>query len=82
MSYFVYILQSQKDQRYYIGSTSDVQKRLEYHNSGRQRSTRYRTPFELVYKEEFPTKAEALKRDRQIKSYKGGNAFRRLLNKG
>ena len=79
MSYFVYILQSQKDHRFYIGSTSDVQQRVSYHNSGRQRSTRNRIPFELVYKEELPTKTAALKRERQIKSYKGGEAFKRLL---
>jgi putative endonuclease len=79
MSYFVYILQSEKDHRYYIGSTSHVQNRINYHNSGRQRSTRYRIPFKLVYQEELPTKTEALKREKQIKSYKGGEAFKRLL---
>jgi putative endonuclease len=41
MSYYVYILKSLKDGRYYIGSTSDVMARLKFHNSGLQRSTRY-----------------------------------------
>ena len=79
MPYFVYILQSQKDNKYYIGSTSDVQSRLEYHNSGRQRSTKSRTPFKLILFESYNSKEDALKREKQIKSWKGGNAFIRLI---
>jgi len=78
MGYFVYIIKSKKDNRYYIGSTSDVEARVNYHNSGRQRSTKNRTPFVLIYKEGYTTKTEALKREKQIKSYKGGNAFRKI----
>ena len=80
MSYYVYIIRSLKDNRYYIGSTSDLAGRLAYHNSGRQRSTRHRIPFELVYSEEYPDQGSALRRERQIKSYKGGDAFRKLIN--
>lgn len=79
MSHFVYILQSQKDHKYYIGSTSDVESRLIYHNSGRQRSTRSRIPFQLIYSESFSTKSEALRRERYIKSLKGGEAFKKLI---
>ena len=79
MSYFVYVLKSQKDNKNYIGSTSDVEKRLAFHNKGLQRSTRTRTPFVLIYHEEFTTKQEALKRELYIKSLKGGEAFKKLL---
>ena len=79
VSYFVYILQSEKDRRFYIGSSADVNRRLEYHNTGKQRSTKNRTPFKLVYKEELKTKSEALKREKQIKDFKGGEAFKKLL---
>ena len=77
--YFVYILKSIKDHKYYIGSTSDIHARLNYHNSGKQRSTRHRIPFELVYQEEYSDRKQAEKREREIKSYKGGEAFKRLL---
>ena len=77
--YYVYILRSLKDNRYYIGSTSDVQKRLAFHNAGLQRSTRYRIPFELVYQEIHNSKHEALKREHQIKAMKGGEGFKRLI---
>ena len=77
--YYVYILQSEKDNRCYIGSTSDVHERLKFHNAGLQRSTRYRIPFRLVYVEELPDKPAALKREKEIKGYKGGNSFKKLI---
>ncbi|MGZ5135427.1 MAG: GIY-YIG nuclease family protein [Flavitalea sp.] len=81
MSYFVYILQSVKDQKYYVGSTSDVEARLLFHNMQLQRSTRHRTPFIIVYIEELNNKSQALIREKEIKGYKGGNSFRKLLQK-
>ena len=77
--YYVYILKSLKDNKHYIGSTSDVEKRLSFHNNGFQRSTKHRIPFVWVYTEELTTKSEALRREKRIKSYKGGTAFTRLL---
>jgi putative endonuclease len=79
MEYYVYILQSLKDNKYYIGSSSDVNARLQFHNSGLQRSTKSRIPFRLVLHEKCETKEEALKREKQIKSWKGGIAFKKLL---
>ncbi|NOT49890.1 MAG: GIY-YIG nuclease family protein [Chitinophagaceae bacterium] len=79
MAYYVYILRSKKDNKYYIGSTSDVHARLNFHNAGLQRSTKSRVPFELVLIEEWDTKEEALKREKQIKNWKGGEAFRKLI---
>jgi putative endonuclease len=79
MLHYTYILQSLKDKKFYIGSTSDVGARLEFHNAGRQRSTRDRIPFKLVLFEEYETKTAALKREKQIKRWKGGEAFKRLI---
>ena len=79
MLHFVYLLQSQKDKKYYIGETVDVAARLLFHNSGRQRSTKSRTPFVLILVEQFETREEALLREKQIKSWKGGNAFKQLI---
>ncbi|HDR90585.1 MAG TPA: GIY-YIG nuclease family protein [Bacteroidetes bacterium] len=78
--YYVYILKSLKDGKYYIGSASNLTSRLDYHNFGKQRSTRNRTPFSLIYSEEFPEKSQALKREKQIKAFKGGEAFKKLIN--
>jgi putative endonuclease len=81
MKYFVYILQSLRDNRFYIGFTTNVENRLNYHNAGKQRSTKSRIPFKLIYTEEFDNKKSALKREKQIKSYKGGEAFKKMITK-
>jgi putative endonuclease len=80
MPYFVYILRSEKDGKYYIGSTHDVQKRLAFHNAGLQRSTKSRIPFIIIYSEECPDKQQALTREKLIKSYKSGHAFKLLIS--
>lgn len=82
MKYYIYILKSLKDHKFYIGSTSDLLARLKFHNEGLQRSTRNRVPFILVYSEELPSKTEALIREKQIKSFKGEDAFKRLISTG
>ncbi|MFZ9388460.1 MAG: GIY-YIG nuclease family protein [Chitinophagaceae bacterium] len=79
MPHYVYILKSLRDQKYYIGETSDVQARLLFHNQGLQRSTRNRIPLELVRVEQFTSRSEALKREKEIKSWKGGIKFRALI---
>lgn len=80
--YFVYVIQSEKNNRYYVGYTSDMADRLNHHNSGATRSTKTARPWKLVYKEEYSAKKDAEFRERQIKSYKGGQAFKNLLKKG
>ena len=82
MPYSVYILQSLKDNGYYVGAYKNVSARLRFHNKGLQRSTRHRIPFILIYSEEQSSKTAALKRERQIKSYKGGNGFKKLIDPG
>ena len=79
MPHYVYILQSQKDQKYYIGLTHDVEARLLFHNSGKQRSTKNRTPFKIILVEQFENRLLALAREKQVKSWKGGNAFKQLI---
>ncbi|MEE9466086.1 MAG: GIY-YIG nuclease family protein, partial [Candidatus Neomarinimicrobiota bacterium] len=78
--YFVYILQSESDSGYYIGFTSSLERRIWEHNSGKTRSLKHRRPLRLVYFEEYSSKSEAKAREQQIKSWKGGAAFRQLLD--
>ena len=77
--FHVYILKSLKDKRYYIGSTKNLEQRLIQHNSGQTKSLKYRLPLKLIYKEEYQTLYEARKREGKIKSFKGGNAFKKLI---
>jgi len=77
--YFVYILRSIAKNKFYIGSSEDLVNRLQYHNSGKVKSTKAYKPWKIIYTENFDNKSEALKREKQIKSYKGGNAFKLLV---
>ena len=78
--YFVYVLQSLVNFRYYVGQTNNLERRLLEHNSGFSKYTSFTRPFELVYFEKYETLTEARKREKQIKSYKGGRAFKMLIN--
>jgi putative endonuclease len=73
MKFYVYILRSLKDHRYYYGFTSDLQTRLQFHNEGLVKSTKSRTPLCLHYHEEFESKRMALKREKFFKSIDGYN---------
>ena len=77
---YVYILKSNKFNKYYIGCTSDWKRRIVEHNSSRVRSTKAQVTWSIVHLEEFSSKLEAFEREKQIKSFKGGNAFKNLLN--
>ena len=76
---FIYILFSPKTNRYYIGSTGDLEKRLKLHNAGLTKSTKYGIPWKIIYSEEYSNRKDAVKREKEIKSYKSGNAFKKLL---
>ena len=79
--YKVYILYSKLLKKYYIGHTNNLKERLYRHNRGLVRSTKSGKPWILVYSQSFETKSEAYKRELQIKSYKGGEAFKKLISK-
>jgi len=68
--FIVYIIQSQRDYSYYTGHTNDINDRLERHNQGRNKYTKSKVPWILVYKEEYKTKSEATKREYEIKKKK------------
>ena len=65
--WYLYILRC-GDGSLYTGITTDVQRRLEAHRAGKgAKYTRGRGPLELVYREEWGTHSEALKRELEIK---------------
>ncbi len=77
--YYVYILQSLKDRKYYIGYTKNLERRLQEHNRGKTRSVKGKGPFKILYTEAYTTQLQAIHRERQIKKYKSGAAFKKLL---
>ena len=79
MSYFVYIIQSQKNGSYYVGHTQNLEARIERHNNGGSPFTKNRTPWKLVYSEPFETKATASRREREVKKHKSRKYIERLV---
>jgi putative endonuclease len=80
MNYFVYILQSEIDQSYYIGYSQDVNKRLVEHNLGTSTYTSRKKPWKIVYTESVQTKTEALKRERFLKKQRNKSFYEKLIS--
>jgi putative endonuclease len=76
--HYLYVLRIKKTGRHYTGQAQDLAKRLEKHSLGKTKSMKNRGPFEVVYVEKCGSRAEAMKREKEIKRYKGGDAFKRL----
>ena len=79
MPYFVYIIQSLKDGSFYVGSTRDLDERLERHNQGRSKFTKGKRPWKVVYREERVDRSAAMEREREIKSKKDKSYIEALL---
>ena len=77
--YYVYILQSLKDNSYYTGLTMDVKERLKSHNNGSVDYTSTKRPFKLVWYCCFNDKSKALKFEKYIKSGSGFALARKRL---
>jgi putative endonuclease len=71
MNYYVYILESLKAKRSYVGFTINLERRLLEHNDGNTKSTRPFRPWKLIYSECFESKSEAYKREWHLKHSKG-----------
>ncbi len=74
--FFVYVIKSKKDDKLYMGSTNDLRKRIEQHNSGKVTSTKTRGPFELTYYEAYKSEKDARWREHSLKLR--SNAYRQL----
>lgn len=79
MTYFVYILYSQKDHKLYVGCTSDLENRIKEHNSGKVTATKKRVPLVIIYSEEFENKGKAFDRERFLKSLWSGRFKKKVL---
>jgi putative endonuclease len=69
--FYVYVLRSTKDSKWYIGFTHDLRKRFKEHNNGTSTYTKGRGPFELIYYEAYRNGEDARSREKQIKSGQG-----------
>ena len=77
--YYVYILLSKKDDKFYIGSTADVKRRFSQHQKGKALATKNRLPLKLIYYEAFLNKKDATREELFLKSGKGRERIKFLL---
>ncbi len=80
--FFVYILKSIKNNRYYIGSTENIERRLQEHNSGKSKYTKLTAPFILVFKKEYQTVQEARLIETKLKKFKSRKVIEQIISDG
>lgn len=79
--YYVYVLLSMADKKFYTGYTQDLRSRIKQHESGAVPSTQNRRPLELVYYEACRNQTDAIRREKYLKSTWGKRYLRlRLAN--
>jgi putative endonuclease len=77
MGYFVYVLKSERNGDLYIGSTENVEKRLALHNGRRVRSTKGHAPWQLLEYHQFPSRSQAVRHERFLKTGQQKEILRR-----
>ncbi|MFA5749804.1 MAG: GIY-YIG nuclease family protein [Candidatus Shapirobacteria bacterium] len=82
MKGYVYILQSLKNQRFYIGSTNDLERRFLEHNSGKNKYTSLNKPFKIVFSQEYDDISQARKVEFKLKSFKSRKILEKIINDG
>lgn len=81
MNYFLYLLQSEIKETYYIGSSDTPERRHYFHNHDSKGYTLLFRPRNLVFIQEFDSREEALAAERKVKSWKSKKMIR-LLSEG
>ena len=82
MVYYLYIIQSDKDDSFYVGTTQSLDERILRHNQGRSKYTKHKRPWNLVYVEEHPDRSIAMKREYAIKGRKSKDYITKLIERG
>ena len=79
MFYFVYVIQSKKDNKFYTGYTKNLKLRFEQHQKGLIESTKDRRPLKLVYFEGCLNQQDALRREKYLKTFYGKMFIKKRL---
>ena len=80
MKFFLYILQSKKNRKYYVGHTNDLERRIVEHNSGQTKSTKTGIPWEVIYTKEYDSNIEANRAELEIKKKKSRKYIEKLIS--
>ena len=77
--WYIYVLQSKKDNKWYTGYTDDLRKRFQEHNRGLVYSTSKRRPFKLIYYEACLNEQDAKTREQYLKAGVGKRYIKNRL---
>ena len=77
--HYVYVLLSAKDNKFYIGYTQDIEKRIKDHNQGKNTSTQTCRPLKLLYYEAHTSTQDAKRREIYLKTSKGKTTLKQTL---
>jgi putative endonuclease len=78
--WIVYIIQSDKDQSYYVGCTDNIEQRLNEHNTGLSKYTSRKIPWRLKYFERVKDMKEARKREAFLKRQRNREFYEKLIH--
>ena len=82
MAFWTYVLVNEGGETY-VGQTGDLERRLAEHNGNRPSDTlhtkRHKGPWAKLYSKEYATRAEAMKREKQLKTGAGREFIKQLL---
>lgn len=77
--FYVYLLESIKNNNLYIGYTSDLRKRFKEHNQGLNFSTKPHRPWQLIYYEAYLNEQDAKRREKYLKTSQGSRLLKQML---
>lgn len=77
--FYVYILHNKQKNFIYVGYSKNLKQRIKQHNSGKSKSTKAYKPLKLIFYEAYPTKSDAKRREKYLKSNKGKTTLMTML---
>lgn len=77
--HYLYILLSLKDNKFYIGATNNLTRRINEHNNGKVFSTKGRRPLKLIYYSAFLNEKDTVASEKYFKTTRGKQRIRKML---
>ena len=77
--FYVYVLYNSYKNFIYIGYSENLKQRIQEHNEGKVKSTKAYTPLKLIFYEAYPSKSDAKRREKYLKTNKGKTSLTTML---
>ncbi|OGM04602.1 hypothetical protein A2715_02315 [Candidatus Woesebacteria bacterium RIFCSPHIGHO2_01_FULL_39_32] len=77
--FYVYVLHNSSKNFIYVGYSENLKQRIQEHNEGKVKSTKAYTPLKLIFYEAYPSKSDAKRREKYLKTNKGKTSLTTML---